>query len=227
MKKNYIILSIILLFSILFIIRLNLIQAQEDAPNLPFTPDDIDKIGNAPDAAKSRWEYLQTEWKTILLKNKFISSINSFFTKISIVFKLLFGMDWVFPSLLLFTVVILWIFFLINFSSIIDTFSTFSHWISYAIGFLIVIIMTHTQVLSKIATFFINVLSSERVGYSWLRTILYFLFLIILVLLSSAMEKYKKYIKETKEKAEEEAAKTEIKTTAKVAKEINKGFKNS
>jgi hypothetical protein len=225
MKKSYVILSGILLLLFLVVIKSEIISAQDEGPNLPFTPDNIDKIENFPDAAKSRWEYLQLEWRNILLKNKIVSAIDSFFTRINIVFKIFFNMDWKFPSLLLFTVLILWTFFLLNFSYIIENFSSFSTGVAYAISFILVIIITHLNFISKSATFFINIIFSEKIGFVWLRTIIYILFLAVLVFLSSAMEKYKKYTKEMKEKAKTESSKREIETTATVAKEINRALR--
>ena len=61
---------------------------------------------------EKRWEYLGEKWKEILLKNKVIFAVDKFFTKINIVFVILFGRDWTF-SLGMFLVFLIWFYVLI------------------------------------------------------------------------------------------------------------------
>lgn len=67
------------------------------------TQKDIEKSGEEVQKAveKARgfteadyWENIGLQWKEFLLRNKFVSSVNVFFTKINIVFLILFGMNW-------------------------------------------------------------------------------------------------------------------------------------
>jgi len=79
MKNRYILLfSLVLLFSIIFIIKLNFVKAQEEAPGLPISEEELEKYLELPQQAQTKWEYLQKEWKNILSKNKVIMAIDTF-----------------------------------------------------------------------------------------------------------------------------------------------------
>lgn len=60
-----------------------------------------------------KWNFLGAQWKEFLLKNKAIASVDSFFTKINIVFVILFARSWNI-SLEMFFIFLLWIFTLIS-----------------------------------------------------------------------------------------------------------------
>ena len=42
----------------------------------------------------SKWDFIGSQWKEFLLKDKTIAGIDAFFTKINIVFVVLFARDW-------------------------------------------------------------------------------------------------------------------------------------
>ena len=62
---------------------------------------------------KDKWDFIGSQWKEFLLKNKAIAGVNTFFTKINIVFVVLFGMDWGLSMQILFAF-LLWIFTLFS-----------------------------------------------------------------------------------------------------------------
>src|SRR3989338_3842042 len=95
MKKSalFIILVVFLLVSVSLILVLQTAKAQDDILGLPagLSPEEVEKT---QEKVEGKWDYLAREWKNIFLKNKFVSAIDSFFTKISIVFRILFGMEY-------------------------------------------------------------------------------------------------------------------------------------
>lgn len=224
--KRAVFILIVLLFLNIFTTSLIRAQDENNLPGLPVSEEQINKAGEFVNDAPTKWEYLQKEWKNILLNNKFVNIMNSFFTKISVVFKILFGMDWEFPSFLLFMIIILWFFFFFEFSYILNSFSTFSTKISYIISFLFVIILAQTKVLDKISTFIINLLSSPKIGFEWLRTILFFIIIIILFLIAKLTESYSKETKEERKKREKEIDDIKFHGTVKAAEEIGKSLKD-
>lgn len=58
---------------------------------------------------ETEWDYLQQEWQSIFLKNKFVSWLDTQLNKIDFVFVYLFAEDYTFASLHLWLVIILWI----------------------------------------------------------------------------------------------------------------------
>ncbi len=90
--------KITLVFSCLFLLVLPFVssqldgageQIQEAAENLE---KNVSKIREFTEADK--WNFLGDQWKEILLKSKVISGLDVFFTKINLLFVILFGMDW-------------------------------------------------------------------------------------------------------------------------------------
>jgi hypothetical protein len=70
------------------------------------------------DAWEEKWDYLGNEWKNILLKNKVIFALDSFFTKISIVFHILFAQPYS-MSLILLGIIFLWLFVFLDSGNLI------------------------------------------------------------------------------------------------------------
>ena len=79
-------------FLILSFTQLFNIQAQDMGDLEDQIQEGVDRIEDAKGIFdEGKWDYLGREWKEILLKRKFVSAIDGFFTKISILFKILFG----------------------------------------------------------------------------------------------------------------------------------------
>jgi len=58
---------------------------------------------------RDRWNFIGSQWKEFLLKNKFIAGVDAFFSKISVVFVILFAKSWELSIEMLF-VFMLWLF---------------------------------------------------------------------------------------------------------------------
>lgn len=166
---------------------------------------------------KEKREYLFSELKKIALKNKYISTIDSFFKKISFVFVVLFGEPYTLSGILL-LIVILWFYFFFKFSSILKNFSAFSQAISWIMGFAITVIMAQTKILRKISEFFIWIIFyNETTWWRLLAAVIIFGALAIIYVISSMFEE--KYKKE-KEKKEKEDGLRKIKEGAKTSEAI-------
>src|SRR3989338_4755365 len=88
-----------LLFLIAFLLMsFLLIQAKaaeiDEETCLPSTIKNISDVGKKLTDEEARAGYLKQEWTKLILKNKVLAALNSFFTKISIVFRVLFGMPY-------------------------------------------------------------------------------------------------------------------------------------
>ncbi|MBM3206886.1 MAG: hypothetical protein FJZ43_04680 [Candidatus Staskawiczbacteria bacterium] len=97
---------------------------------------------------KDKWEFIGLQWKEFLLKNKMIAGIDAFFTKINIVFVVLFARDWSI-SLEMFFVFMLWVFTLISLYGYFSFFkSNLIRWLSCFAG---VIILAQVRVFYYIS----------------------------------------------------------------------------
>lgn len=102
------------------------------------------EISNLKDTNSS---YLGEQWKNNLLKNKFVSSVDSSLQKISIIFEILLGEKYIF-SISFFLMILVWIYLLFNLSYLMKTF--FSGGISWAISFLILLIFARVHFFAKV-----------------------------------------------------------------------------
>ncbi len=69
--------------------------------------DNVDKVKEL--AQDDKWNFIGSQWKEFLLKNKVISEVNSLFTNIDIVFVVLFSLHWAISIEMLF-VFMMWLF---------------------------------------------------------------------------------------------------------------------
>lgn len=95
------------------------------------TQEDIDKAAKDLEEGVNKfrdlqkpdtWSFIFAQWKEVLLKNKLISGMDTLFTKINIVFLVLFGMNWGL-TLQMFFAFLLWIilfFFLTKYISSVN-----------------------------------------------------------------------------------------------------------
>ena len=176
-----------------------------------------DKIINeAEGSITAKWQYLSQEWPKIILKNKYIAPIDSFFHTISPLFFILFAKEYSLSLTLIITIV-LWFYFLFFFYEIFKDFSSFSKSVSLGISFLMIIIIAHLKILENISYFFIKLAFGERV---WYYSIIIWLVIIIILVIAYKLEKItgksirerreemKKIMKEAEEKSILEQNKT-------------------
>ncbi|MBI2047196.1 hypothetical protein HYT26_03475 [Candidatus Pacearchaeota archaeon] len=209
------------LFSLLismFVFQIANVHAQE-IPGLPagLSPEEVEKT---QEKVEGKWDYLAREWKNILLKNKFVSAIDSFFTKISFVFRILFGMEYS-MSLVLLIVIILWFYFLINLLQIYRYVSIFSGWVNYVVAFGLVIIAAQTKVLEKIAKFVIwfilGIISSW-----WFSLIIMVVLIIILIILYKLNKSFAKQVAANRKKMKIEVEERKLEKGAVVGEALSK-----
>lgn len=113
----------------------------------------VNQLRNVTDnfGDEERWEYLGNEWKEMLLQNSIIETIDGALSKVSFIFKILFGEDYSL-SLVLFFVIVFWFVLLSMFYKVIGSFSSFSQPVSFGMSLLLVIILAHLKVLNFLAT---------------------------------------------------------------------------
>jgi len=192
---------------IFLILLLGIISSVEKLDEVKESVDEkMEKVEGVKESIEEKkWDYLSEQWNKILLKNKFVSGIDGFFKKINIVFVVLFGENYAL-SLTLFFVVVLWIFFFINFNIIFRDYSIFSSGISLTLAFFLAIILAQFgfyKILSEII--FKLIFFKEGIwGWFW-----FFAVLIIIGFLISLNKTIGKQMKGKKEQYEKERAKVE------------------
>ena len=140
---------------------------------------DADKILNATKQIQDlrdqkKWDYLSQQWKEILLKNKFVSSLNGAFTKLNFLFVFLFAENYDL-SLTLFIAVLLWIFFFSSFGRAISVFSTFSQPVSYIVAFCFSVILAHLRVYYGISLILFKIIFFKEGIWFWTGIIVFIL----------------------------------------------------
>jgi len=147
MKIGVIFIISLVLFSFLASI---IVLAQDEVPGLPTQLQDPEEtIQQAKNKTLSSYEYLSKEWQTILLKNKVISVLDSFFRKINIVFRILFGQDYDL-SIKLLLVILLWIWIASRIGEAIAKTSNLGEVVPWVIGILSSVVLAQIQVLRYI-----------------------------------------------------------------------------
>jgi hypothetical protein len=156
MKKR-ILIFVFVFFLVLFSLFSNFIQAEE-------LLSEEGLMG-----LEAKWQYLGKEWKTILLDNVVVGTIDSFLKKINIVFVVIFGIDYSLSFQFLFTV-ILWFFMLSCVHSMFTLISIFSGWASFLISIGGVILFVQTGGFKPVVNWFIWVLFGQKTW--WMKLII-------------------------------------------------------
>ena len=209
--KRYILFPVLLLFLIIL----------PPFVNVQAIADPGEKLEGGIEKVSSKWDYLGEEWKNILLKNEFVSAINSFFEKISFIFVFLFGEPYSL-SLTLFVIIIIWFYLFFQLSQILRDFVAFSSGISKIISFGVVTILAQVQILRKISEAFGWVIFSP--GPGWVRYFILIIMIFILGTLYRISSTIGKQYKNTKEKQRQEKEKLERKTFGSIIDGLLRGF---
>lgn len=230
MKKAGVLLLMLLILSILSIIfvQVQQIQAQELNEETGL-PSELEKVQNISEKGKEtvekisdkeKREYLFQEWKNLLLKNKVISAIDLFFTKISPAFLVLFGEPYALSGFLL-IIIILWFYFFFKLSEIMIDFSPFSSGVGWVIGLGLTIVLAQIQILRKIAEFFIwFVFYKEATWWRFAATLIIIFALFFIYYFSSV---FSKAYKEQKKKTKQEIREAKLEAGEKIAEDLIKG----
>ncbi len=219
-KEDIIKLGIILVLLILALILIH----QFSKPTITPSPDSVptseleqtkEKIDNATKTIEElreeeRQEYLLNQTRDMLLKNPVVKTLDSFFTKISIVFRVLFGEPYSL-SLTLFILIIFYIWFTILMSELLGAFGFLPKKTSFWLALGFSIILAQLSFFRFIVDFSLALVFARE---TWIaRIIIIFGVIFVLVLFGMIQKQFAKYLeqkKEEKQKAETEAARKGI-----------------
>jgi hypothetical protein len=191
---------------ILFLIFLNLFSISIIyADSLSDTTNSLEEKMNKVEEFSeedNKWEYLSKQWSGILLKNSFVSYINSILVKFNFLFKFLFNEDYSI-SLALGMAIIFFFFFFNNLHVIFKGYSTFNSNISLVISFAFSVIAAQIGVYKKLyETFFKLVFYSEGV-WGWIWFIFIMACLVLIGIFNKKFARVNILRKERAEKAKE------------------------
>jgi len=197
------------------------------AEDIPIIPSQLDpsSIQETKSNAEARWDYLKQEWKAVLLKNKLISIIDSFFKKISPVFTVLFNYPYDLLSPTLWIIIILWIFFFLSIAILLRDYSSFSATISYPIGIVFAIVLAHLKVLETLANSLIWITAGDKPW--WLRLTLWILIFAAIIAIYYVERMYGKIISENRKKMKLMQEQMDIALGSKAGKELVKAVKKA
>jgi len=215
MKKLGVFLLVLILFSIFSTI---LIKAQE--PPLPPGFERLQNISEKLTDEEARTEYLKQKWQEIFLKNSVISSMDSFFTDISLVFRILFGQPYSF-SLTLFLIVILWAIVALKAAEIIRSSINLSEGLSYLAGIAAAVVLAQIQVLRIFVAFLMRFAFSQEAA--WARTIAIVFIVAIFIFIYYFGGVLSAYLKQRRKNLKEEETETKQKQIKKFTKGLEKG----
>jgi len=214
--------KLLFVFFVLFILFAPFILSEVSdslEQNVEKAQDIKDTIEKSQDTEywEEKWDYLGNEWKAIFLKNPVVSSFDYFFTKISFVFEVLFGVSYSLSFVLL-GIVILWIFVFFSLVPLASATGFFSGNISYLVSLVLCII------LAQFKTFEIIVLLLGRMAFSpeyvWTRLIVLFVIFISFALLAYLDRKLSRYIRLNRKLAREKNAEISQKAVTSFAENL-------
>jgi len=96
------------------------------------TENTINSLSN-PDSWDEKWDYLGGKWGDILLKNSVVKSLDSFFTQFSIIFRIVFGINYSL-SFVFFGIVFLWLFVFLESARVFGVFERTQGLIAYFVS---------------------------------------------------------------------------------------------
>lgn len=178
MKK--LVLFVLIIFLLSFFISVSNLVLAADIPGMPsgLQPD---KVTEAGEQAKTKWEYLNAEWKNMVLKNPVVSSINSFFTQISIVFRILFGVQYSFSFMLL-VIVFFWLWLMLKAAELARLSIGMRSGLSYFFGAFVSIVFAQLQIFRIFADLLFDLVMTREAW--WARLIVVLIILGALILIS-------------------------------------------
>jgi len=157
---------------------------------------------NVKDKANEKWDYLQKEWTSILMKNKVVASIDSFLKQINIVFVVLFGEDYNLISLTLWLVIASWLVLTFAVANVLIGQFNLGSALSLFIGVIVSIILAQVRILNFIITFVLNLAFAPELWY--VRLIIWAGILIGFFLILYLSQALSVYLKKARKKNEED-----------------------
>lgn len=220
-KKSLLI--VIFFLSILFVsILLSILIYAQETPSLPYGVDKLQNISEKLTDEEARRQYLSQEWKEILLKNKIVATLDSFFTKNSIVFRILFGMPYSL-SLTLFFVIVFWLFIAIGTADLTRKGLGILEGVAYILGIVSAVILAQLQILKGLSTFLIKFIFYPEAA--WARFIVFVLVIAILIIIYYFKSALSQALEQRRKKLKEEETEQKQKELKKVTQGLEKGIK--
>lgn len=186
-------------------------QAQGVQEGVAKTQEQIDEI---------KTTFLGEQWRELFLRNRVISSVDSFFHKINVVFVILFARSYSF-SLEMFFAFLIWLFTFLWMPKMAGVFVN-GKGIKYLIGLLATIVVAQLQVFNELSKVMVKIMF-YRTSTAW--SVAMFIFLVVALfaylVVSNIIAKAMKKAKEEREKRKQEH---EIKILKERDKGINKGL---
>jgi len=189
------------LFILLNILSVSIISADSLSDTAGSLEEKVNKVEEFT-SEDNKWEYLSSQWSGVLLKNKFISSIDSFLANFNFLFKFLFNEDYSI-SLALGMAIIFFLFFFNNLDVIFKGYSTFNSNISLVISFAFSVIAAQIGVYKKLyETLFKIVFYNEGI-WGWIWFIFFMACLVLIGIFNKKFARVNILRKERAEKAKE------------------------
>jgi len=165
---------------------------------------------------QEKWDYLGQEWKKILLKNSAIAALDNFFTKISIVFKILFGAPYS-MSLILLGIIFLWFVVFLDAGKLINSWGIMgTGGLAYLASGLLAVVLAQIKLLEYI------ILILGRLAFSpanrWTRLFIMLAIFLGFVFFSYFVNLYSKFLKTRKELLQKKATELAQKSVIKFSK---------
>ncbi|MEK6875176.1 MAG: hypothetical protein AABX30_00670 [Nanoarchaeota archaeon] len=169
---------------------------------------------------EDKWDYLEKEWKAILLKNKIIFTLDSFFTKINFIFKFLFAMDYSI-SIILFGIIFLWLFVFVDVGGLIKSWGIVGEgFLPYIASFFISVVFSWIKLFESIILIFGRLIFSPK--YTWVRFFIFFAIFIGFIILQYLTAIFSKFLKAKREGAKRKSADLAQKSIKKFADKLSK-----
>ncbi|MDO8459620.1 MAG: hypothetical protein Q7S74_00785 [Nanoarchaeota archaeon] len=209
MKKTSVVIStILIIFISLSIFSFTISKAQEvdvSDPSQVIGQEfgiNASKIPTSPDQIQQ--DYLQKEWTNIIANNTYVSPIHRALIKSSPVFLILFGYPYEI-SLTLLIIFILWLFFIVQSTKIIESLGLVKGWTAILIGIAFAVILAQLKIFKIIATSTLNLI--QKSDNWWMHLILWVVVLGVLacayvfssILAKNLKEKHKSKVEQESE----------------------------
>ncbi len=147
---------------------------------------------------KDKWNFIGSQWKEYLLKNKAIAGVNAFFTKINVVFLILFATSWSLSIEMLF-IFLVWLFTLLSIYSYLSFFR--NQWIRFGACFLGVIALAQAKIFYFVSHGFYNLIVLKPSG--WWRFATFIVCVVLLIVYFRFNQIISKQLEESRKLTEE------------------------
>ena len=213
LKKGQLILFV---FTLSIIISILLISSQSPIGSIPGgkylgnvseetgLPESFDKFraaaGNLSDE-ELRKQYLEMEFKKIILQNPIVKSIDSWCTANTLLFRIIFGSNYSLTLTFLF-IVVLWFVFFLKLPDIIKEGFNVNIIVSFLLAIPLTIIIANLQIFWLISNIFVKIILLNE--NTWIRSLLFLFVIIIIIFIYYLEDSTSKYLREQKKKKKEE-----------------------